>query len=82
MIPARRATKRIANRLSKNGLTFIRYEHGDNHLVTMRVVLETKRDHIGRVFTYPMQWLKTAPPRVIADAVLWDYAKGYGHRPA
>lgn len=85
-MPRRRALKRIKNRLAKRGLTFIRFEQGDSQLVTMRIILEARRSRdlpsLGRAFTYPMHWLKSAPPRMIADSVISDYIKGYGHCPA
>lgn len=81
-MPGRRAAKRVKNRLAKKGLTFLRFEQGDRALVTMRVILETRRAPVlGRAFTYPHAWLLAASPRLIADSVLADYAKGYGHVP-
>jgi len=85
MLPHRRAAKRIKNRLAKRGLTFLRFEQGDRNLDTMRVILETRRSRdlpsLGRAFSLSTIWLKTAPPRVIADRVISDYVRGYGHCP-
>lgn len=81
MLPPRRSVKRIKNRLAKKGLTLLRFEQGDRQLVTIRVILETKRDRLGRAFTYPCEWLRQASPRSIADSVLADYLRGYGHAP-
>jgi len=82
MLPPRRALKRISNRLAKKGLTFLRIEQNDPQLITMRIVMETKREKLGRCFVYPREWLlKKASPRVIADSVIADYISGYGHAP-
>lgn len=80
-MPPRPVLKRLKNRLAKKGLTFIRIEQADRDLITLRLVLETKREGLGRAFTYPRIWLMKAPGRVIADCVLADYVKGYGYAP-
>src|SRR5215471_18268010 len=81
-VPIRRRLKRIANRLAKKGLRLIRIEQNDRHLITMRVIMETKRTRLGRAFVYPRKFLAQSPGRVIADAILTDYLRGYGSCPA
>lgn len=81
MIPTPRRRKRIANRLAKHGLELIRLEQADRELVSLRLILVTKRDQLGRAFAFPRQWLLQSGPRVIADAVLAQYRRGYGHHP-
>lgn len=78
--PPRRA-KRIANRLAKHGLAFKRFEAGDPQAVTMRVILTEKANGLGRVFTYPRSWVIRVGGRVIADAILCDFQRGYGRSP-
>ena len=81
LIPPRRRTKRIANRLAKNGLAFARWEQGDPQLVTLRAIVETKcPQRFGRAFVYPRAWLCDMSPRVIADAILSDFARGHSRR--
>lgn len=78
-MPHRRAAKRIKNRLAKKGLAFLRFEQspGDRNLTLACVILQN-RDGLGRAFTYPRDWVRKAPPRVIADGVISDYLEGYG----
>ncbi len=80
-MPKRRTLKRLKNRLAKKGLVFERVEQADRDLVTYRLIMQTKREGIGRAFAYPIAWLKTAPGRVIADVVLSDYVRRYGMAP-
>lgn len=81
-MPCRRTLKRVKNRLAKRGLTFLRVEHGDRDCITYRLILQTKdAPHLGRAFAYPINWLRTAPGRAIADSILADYVKGYGYAP-
>ena len=74
-----RRRKRIANRLGKKGLAFVRFEQGDRNLETTRAILIKRPEDLGRAFTYPRQFVLQAGPRVIADAILADYQRGYGH---
>ena len=76
LTPRRR--KRVKNRLAKHGLDFVRFEQDDPHLLRVRVILVKQPENLGRAFTYPRIFVKTSGPRVIADAILSDYAKGYG----
>lgn len=80
-MPSRRA-KRIKNRLAKHGLEFVCFEQGDRQLVTTRAILIKRPENLGRAFTYPRGFIKASPPRVIADAILCDYARGYGAKPS
>ena len=81
-VPTGRKHKRIANRLAKHGLRYLRMEQADRDLISMRVILETRRPPVlGRAFAYPRVWLNNVSPRVIADAVLADFVRGYGYTP-
>lgn len=77
-----RRQKRMANRLAKKGLTFLRVEQNDPQLITMRIIMETKRQRLGRAFVVSRDWLRRAPPRRVADGIIADYIKGYGQCPA
>ena len=76
-----RRRKRIANRLAKQGLHFVRFEQGDPQLATTRAILVKQPENLGRAFTYPRAFIQTFGPRVIADAILSDYHRGYGTAP-
>lgn len=84
MYPPRRAAKRIKNRLAKQGLEFLRFEQAsrDHNLDLIRVILQTKRDRLGRAFTYNRAQFLKLSPRAIADGVISDYVKGYGAHPS
>lgn len=80
-MPGRRAAKRVKNRLAKKGLTLLRFEQQGCDLITIRLIMQTKREGLGRAFAYPRCWLASAPGRTIADSVIADYVKGYGYAP-
>ena len=53
----------------------------DAQLVTVRAILLEKGTGLGRAFTYPRIFVNEMGPRVIADAILSDFARGYGRPP-
>jgi hypothetical protein len=72
----RRAQKRIENRLAKHGFEFLRWEQNDPQLITMRAIVETKcPQRFAKAVVYPLNWLKNAGPRVIADSILCEFAR-------
>ena len=75
-----RRQKRLLNRLGKRGVTFLRWEQGDRHLVSILVTIpQTHRpEGSGRTFTFPRTFLAKFGPRVIADAILAEYARNHG----
>lgn len=80
MLTPRRA-KRLKNRLAKHGLDFLHFEQGDPQLFTIRAILTQRVTGFGRAFAYPRVFIKRSGPRVIADAILSDYQRGYGVSP-
>ncbi len=76
-----RRAKRLKNRLAKQGLDFLHFEQGDAQLVTIRAILTQRKTGFGRAFVYPRSFVKMSGPRVIADAILSDYVRGYGVSP-
>lgn len=84
MMPTGRKRKRVVNRLAKKGLQFEAFVQNDIGLITVRAIV-TERisgDRVmGRAFVYPRCWVNRVSPRVIADAILSDYQRGYGHTP-
>ena len=79
---APRRAKRIKNRLAKHGLTFERWEQGDPQLVTARAILVQRSNGLGRAFVYPRVFVVHTSPRMIADAILSDFVRGYGSNPS
>jgi hypothetical protein len=75
-----RRQKRLRNRLGKRGVTFLRWEQGDRHVVSILVTIpQTHRpEGSGRTFTFPRTFLSKFGPRVIADAILAEYARNRG----
>jgi len=78
-----RRHKRLTNRLGKQGFTFLRREQGYPHLVTVLVTIPAMQethhpDGSCRAFTFPRTFLAKSGPRVIADAILAQYARSYG----
>lgn len=66
-----RKRRRIANRLAKKGVTFLRWEQNDPHLVTMRAIVETRcQQRFAKACVFPRDWLGHVGGRVIADAIL------------
>jgi hypothetical protein len=71
-----RRQKRLLNRLGKRGFTFLRWEQGDRHLVS---IPQTHRpEGSSRAFTFPRTFLAKFGPRVIADAILAEYERNHG----